>query len=137
MPEVPGAVLFFDGGCGLCHNSVRILIALDRKGKLTFAPLGGELFGERVPEAARVGLPDSLVLWTPDDRLHVRSAAVLRALEEIGGIWAFEAKLGRLIPAALRDRLYDAIARARHRWFKKPETACPLMPPELAKRFRA
>jgi predicted DCC family thiol-disulfide oxidoreductase YuxK len=76
------------------------------------------------------------VLSTPDGNLHVRSAAVLRALEEIGGIWTFEAKLGRLIPTALRDRLYDAIARARHRWFEKPETACPLMPPDLRVRFR-
>ncbi len=129
-------MLFFDGGCGLCHNSVRLLIALDRKGKLTFAPLGGELFGERVCPEARAGLPDSLVLSTPDGKLHVRSNAVLRALEEIGGIWTFEAKLGRLIPAALRDRLYDAIARARHSWFAKPKTVCPLMPPELRARFR-
>lgn len=136
MPDVPGPVLFFDGGCGLCHNSVRVLIALDRKAKLIFAPLRGELFNERVPPEARAGLPDSLVLSTPDGKLHVRSDAVLHALEEIGGIWTFEAKLGRLIPAALRDRLYDAIARARHRWFKKPETACPLMPPDLRARFR-
>ncbi len=136
MPDATGPVLFFDGGCGLCHNSVRILIALDRKGRLTFAPLGGELFDERVPPEARAGLPDSLVLSTPDGQLHVRSAAVLRALEEIGGFWRFAAKLVRMIPAVLRDRLYDAIARARHRWFKKPKTVCPLMPPELRGRFR-
>jgi predicted DCC family thiol-disulfide oxidoreductase YuxK len=136
VPDVPGAVLFFDGGCGLCHNSVRLLIALDRKAKLTFAPLGGELFAERVPPEIRAVLPDSLVLSTPDGKLHVRSNAVLRALETIGGLWTFEAKIGRLIPAFLRDRLYDAIARARHRWFEKPKTVCPLMPPELRKRFR-
>ncbi len=129
-------MLFFDGGCGLCHNSVKVLIALDRKAKLLFAPLGGVTFLERVPEPARAGLPDSLVLSTGDGQLHVRSNAVLRALEEIGGIWTFEAKLGRLIPRPLRDRLYDAIARARHRWFEKPKTACPLMPPEMRARFR-
>ena len=136
MPDAQGPVLFFDGGCGLCHNSVRVLIRLDRKAKLIFAPLGGALFQQRVPPEAQAGLPDSLVLSPPDGKLHVRSAAVLRALEEIGGFWRFAAKFGRLIPAALRDRLYDAIARARHRWFKKPETACPLMPPELRGRFR-
>jgi len=136
VPDVPGPVLFFDGGCGLCHNSVRILIALDRKAKLIFAPLGGELFELRVPPEARATLPDSLVLSTPDGKLHVRSNAVLRALEEIGGLWTYEAKIGRLIPTALRDRLYDAIARARHRWFEKPKTVCPLMPPEKRARFR-
>jgi predicted DCC family thiol-disulfide oxidoreductase YuxK len=137
VPDAAGAVLFFDGGCGLCHNSVRILIRLDRKAQLIFAPLGGDLFGERVPPEARAGLPDSLVLSTPDGKLHVRSNAVLGALDEIGGFWRFAAALGRVIPVSLRDRLYDAIARARHRWFKKPETACPLMPPELRGRFRS
>ncbi len=136
MPEPPGAVLFFDGGCGLCHKSVSVLIRLDRKGVLTFAPLGGELFGRRVAPAAQAGLPDSLVLSTQDGALHIRSAAVLRALQAIGGFWAFAAALGRLLPTPLRDRLYDAIARGRHRWWKKPETACPLMPPELRGRFR-
>ena len=136
MPDDPGPVLFFDGGCGLCHNSVRALIALDRKGRLIFAPLGGALFEERVPGEARAGLPDSLVLSTPDGEIHVRSKAVLQALEEIGGPWILAARLGRLIPGVLRDRLYDSIARARHRGFKKPETACPLMPPKLRARFR-
>lgn len=136
MPDVLGPVLFFDGGCGLCHRSVRILIALDRKARLVFAPLGGELFAGRVPAEARGGLPDSLVLSTSGGRLYVRSEAALRALEEIGGPWAPLAKLGRILPGSLRDRLYDAIARVRHRGFKKPETACPLMPPELRSRFR-
>jgi hypothetical protein len=29
-----GAVLFFDGECGLCNGVVRILIRLDRTGRL-------------------------------------------------------------------------------------------------------
>ena len=136
MPDVPGPVLFFDGGCGLCHRSVRLLVALDRNARLTFAPLGGETFAARVPPEERAGLPDSLVLSTADGGLHVRSQAVLLALEAIGGPWIVAAKLGRGVPAALRDRLYDAIARGRGRWFKKPDSACPLMPPEMRSRFR-
>ncbi len=132
-----GPVLFYDGGCGLCHRSVRWFVRLDRRERLTFAPLFGELFSELVPPADRAGLPDSLVLRTADARLHVRSNAVLRALVEIGGVWRPIARILRWIPRALRDRLYDAIARARQRWFAKPEGACPLLPPELRARFRA
>ncbi|HVO09767.1 MAG TPA: DCC1-like thiol-disulfide oxidoreductase family protein, partial [Vicinamibacteria bacterium] len=60
-PSRPGGaapVLFYDGGCGLCHLSVRLLLRLDRRGRLRFAPLGGEHFtavlGRAVPQ-----LPDS------------------------------------------------------------------------------
>jgi hypothetical protein len=39
-PGLP-AVLFFDGECGLCNGLVRILIRLDRPGRLHYAPLQG------------------------------------------------------------------------------------------------
>ena len=36
-----GPVLLFDGECGLCNRVVRLAAALDREGKLRFAPLQG------------------------------------------------------------------------------------------------
>ena len=42
----PPEVLFYDGGCGLCHRAVRTVLASDRAGYLTgiTVPIdGGEL----------------------------------------------------------------------------------------------
>jgi hypothetical protein len=37
----PDPVLLFDGECGLCQRLVRVLLGLDRRGRLRFAPLQG------------------------------------------------------------------------------------------------
>jgi predicted DCC family thiol-disulfide oxidoreductase YuxK len=131
----PGPVLFYDGACGLCHRAVRFLLAEDRGGALRYAPLGGETFRARVPEAQRAGLPDSLVLRFGDGRLLVRSAAVLLAMRLVGGAWRAAAAVAAFVPAALLDRTYDALAAVRLRLFARPETSCPVVPPRLQERF--
>jgi predicted DCC family thiol-disulfide oxidoreductase YuxK len=105
--------LFYDGTCGLCGSAVRFLAWADRHGTLEVLPLGGEVFASRVAAEVRASLPDSLVLLPGDGRLLVRSAAVLEALEGIGGAWRVLARVGRLVPEGLRDRLYDLVARNR------------------------
>jgi predicted DCC family thiol-disulfide oxidoreductase YuxK len=129
------AVLFYDGGCGLCHLSVRALLALDRGGALRFAPLGGDAFRELIPAAAADALPDSLVLRTTDGRLLVRSAAVLECLRLVGGPAKGLAGLARVVPRPIADRLYDALARARSRLFPAPRGACPAVSPARRDRF--
>jgi predicted DCC family thiol-disulfide oxidoreductase YuxK len=129
------AVLFYDGGCGLCHLSVRALLALDRRGRLLFAPLEGGTFRELVPEAERAARPDSLVLRTADGRLLVRSAAVLESLRLLGGPARWLAAAARVVPRPLADRLYDRVARARRRLFRPPSAACPAVAPALRARF--
>jgi predicted DCC family thiol-disulfide oxidoreductase YuxK len=128
------AILFFDGGCGLCRRSVRLLLRLDRSGRLRFAPLGGGTFERVVPPAVRAELPDSLVLRTVEGRLLVRSGAVLGALEIAGGAPAVCAAAVRLAPRRLLDAVYDAVARGRRLFGREPQ-ACPLVPAPLRDRF--
>jgi predicted DCC family thiol-disulfide oxidoreductase YuxK len=129
-------LLFYDGGCGLCHRAVRFLLAVDREGRaFRFAPLGGATFEEQVPEGERAGLPDSLVLRTEEGSLLTRSAAVLHMLRRLGGFWRFLAVLGGIVPRFLRDTLYDFVARVRFRLFARPDDWCPVVPKEQRARF--
>jgi predicted DCC family thiol-disulfide oxidoreductase YuxK len=128
--------LFYDGGCGLCHRAVRFLLAEDRDGRgFRFAPLASDAFERSVPPEIRAELPDSLVLVTPDGRVSTRSAALLEAGAALGGLWRLLAAAARVIPRRLLDRGYDFIARMRTRMFRKPDDACPLLPPDLRARF--
>jgi predicted DCC family thiol-disulfide oxidoreductase YuxK len=129
------ARIFYDGDCGLCHGAVGFLARRDRAGRFRFAPLGGETFAALVPPEARGRLPDSLVLVDENGGLYVRSTAVLRALRELGGGWALLARAGALIPADVRDAVYDGVARVRGRLFARPRQSCPALPPGLAERF--
>jgi predicted DCC family thiol-disulfide oxidoreductase YuxK len=128
-------LLFYDGGCGLCHRSVRFVAAADRAGRFRFAPLGGETFRALVPEERRGALPDSIVVRRADGALLVRSDAALHVLRRLGGGWRAVAALLALVPRGLRDAGYDFVAGRRLRWFARPEVACPLVPPHLRARF--
>ena len=136
MSMAAHSMVFYDGACGLCHRTVRFAIARDRDGsRFRFATLRGETFRRLVPEPARAGLPDSIVVLTPDGRLLTRSAAVVHILERIGGSWGLSGGLLNLIPRGIRDLGYNGIARIRYRLFSKPLDACPVTPATLRARF--
>jgi len=131
-PRAAGRVaLFYDGECGLCHRTVRFLLAEDRTG-IRFAPLQGETFAAL---EARDPLPDSVVVQAPDGSLLVRARAVLFLGDRIGGAWRALAKGIAVVPLTLLDRLYDFVARVRHKLFARPEELCPIRPPHLGERF--
>ena len=131
-------VLLYDGDCALCAAAVRFVLRHDRRNTLRFAPLDG-VFGRAVrsrhPEIAHA---DSMV-WVESgdrdqpERVLVRSAAALRVARYLGGIWRC-AVVARLIPARLRDRAYDVIARHRHR-IGGSANACLIPPVNLRDRF--
>ena len=127
--------LFYDGACGLCHGAVRFLLAEDRFAHFRFATLQGRAFRSALPKAEREALPDSLVLQSRRGAILTRARAVRHALDEIGGYWRALALVARLVPNRLADAAYDAVARVRHRLFRRPADACPLTPPDLRSRF--
>ncbi len=117
-PARPRNLVLFDGHCALCDGTVRWLVRLDRRGRLTFAPLQGET-------AQRLGLgerePSSLAFLPADGApVLTRSRAVLAILGAIGGPARLLAAAGRLLPTSVADRAYDAIARRRLAWFGRP-----------------
>lgn len=139
-----GPILFFDGTCVLCDGFADQVLRRDRRRRFRLATLQGET-------AARLGisereasssLPDAKPSPSPDlfktlillenGRTYRKSDAVLRVLPHLGGIYRF-APLGRAVPRALRDAVYDLIARNRLRWFGA-RAACRM--PTAAERDR-
>jgi predicted DCC family thiol-disulfide oxidoreductase YuxK len=130
--------IFYDGHCGLCHRTVRFLLAKDHTGeRFRFAPLESNAFAAAVPEAQRHALPDSLIVLTSAGSLLTRSTAVIYLLRRLGGLWRVLGEVLVCIPITLRDIGYDSIARIRYRLFSTPAQACPLVPAELRGRFRS
>lgn len=128
------AVVFYDGGCGLCHRFVTFCLGEDRAGVLRFAPLHGDTFA-LLPHAVRSGLPDSIAVRLEDDHVLDRTRAVAAVLDGLGGGWRIAAIAIRCVPRPIADRVYDGIAAIRHRLFHRPSSACPMLPPALRTRF--
>ena len=128
--------LFYDGHCGLCQRSVRLILAEDATGTaFRFAPLQGETFESLLTASEREALPMSLVVRTEKGMLLTRSSGVLHILRRLGGVWRLLAGMLALLPPAVRDGLYDGVARIRHRIFARPTETCPLMPSAVRARF--
>ncbi len=129
-------LLFYDGGCGLCHRWVGFVLRHDPDGsRFRFAPIGGTTWNEAIPESLRQTLPDSLVLRTADGRTLVRSDAVLSIGERLGGGWRSLARVTGLLPRWPLDVGYDGIAKVRKRLFSAPAGSCPVVPAGLRARF--
>ena len=127
--------IFYDGECGLCHRSVRFVLSEDAAARFVYAPLASEAFAPHRPSASELG--DTMVLVRGDGTLASRSDAWIEILAALGGGWRMLAEGFRVLPRKLRDGVYDQVARVRKRLFAKPQGACPLLSPELARRFRA
>jgi predicted DCC family thiol-disulfide oxidoreductase YuxK len=115
MANAPDLV-FYDGHCGLCHRAVRFLLAEDHTGAtFQFAPLESETFQTTISEDQRATLPDSIIVRTADGVILMRSAAVLYALRRLGGVWRVLGTIATVVPAGIRDGIYDWIAHIRYR----------------------
>lgn len=125
-------VLFFDGVCGLCNSFVDLLFAEDRHGVLRVTALQGSTAQELLPAVLRQGNLTTVV-YQRNGKTWTRSGAALRVLHDLGGIW----KLGSVllvVPAPLRNVVYDFVARNRIKWFGQKET-CRMPTPEERSRF--
>jgi predicted DCC family thiol-disulfide oxidoreductase YuxK len=122
-------ILFYDGDCGLCAQSVRFFLGIDRHKRLSFAPLQGETAQGYLPANLRDAQCLSTVVYRCSDSdgqsLFLRSEAVARALIDVGGLWSFLGRLLRLTPTPMRDWGYNLIARNRLKFFPNGDCALP------------
>lgn len=125
-------IVYYDGFCGLCDRFVRWALRHDTQRRLQFAMLQGP-HGVQL----RVDFPqtrgiDSIVV-REGKRVRVRSDAAIAIAIALGGIWRV-ALLARAVPRPIRDRLYNAIAWRRYKWFGRFES-CPIPPADVRDRF--
>ncbi len=128
------ALIFYDGGCGLCHAAVRFCLARDLDGsRFRYAPLGGAAWRALYP--AERAPASTFVLHREGRAPLTRSEASLEVLRGLGGAWGALGAGLRCVPRGLRDGVYDLVARLRRRLFRAPSGACPVLRPELRARF--
>jgi predicted DCC family thiol-disulfide oxidoreductase YuxK len=131
--EIVHPLIIFDGVCNYCCGMVNFIIRRDPCGLFRFAPFQSEAAKRTL---GKFNYPadslDSFVL-IEGGKLYTKSEAGLRVQKLLGGfhklLYAFI-----VVPAPLRDAVYDYIARNRYKWYGKKEE-CMIPSPEIKGRF--
>ncbi len=132
-PAPPRAVVLFDGVCHLCNAGVQFIIANDPRAHFQFAALQSDAGIATLRAAGREPAAAASIVVIDAAGFHQHSDAVLRIAADLRAPWCLAAAL-RVIPAALRDRVYTWVARNRYRWFGR-RTTCSVPPAASATRF--
>ena len=137
-PTESNPIVLYDGVCGLCNRLVQFLLKRDTHDRFRFASLQSD-FGQEILKrhgADPLDLDTFYVVLDhgrPSERLLARSDGIVHALTTLGGIWKI-GSAGKLLPKAIRDRLYDFVARRRYQIFGKSES-CMLPEPKQRAKF--
>lgn len=137
MPPFPDdrALVVYDGDCVMCSGWVQFILRRDPGERFRFvgagSPLGQALYRhyglDPVDYDSHILIEDGAPLF--------HSAASLRILQRLGGVWGLVASL-RSLPEAWRDLGYRLIARNRYRLFGR-RAVCHAPEPGFEHRFLA
>jgi len=125
-------IVFFDGVCGLCNQTVDWLIRKDKKNKLIFSPLQGNLAKKYIGNSQLNEL--NTIIYFHKGKKYTKSTAVLKIMSTLGGVWSIVSILF-VFPLFIRDCVYELVSKNRYVWFGKKET-CRIPSPEERAKFR-
>ena len=127
-------IILFDGVCNLCDSSVQYIIKHDKKDVFRFVSLQSEL-GQKILNHIGINPKhiDSIVLYEPGISYYYKSTAALEIAKGLSGIFTL-ATVFKILPAGIRDFIYDYVAKHRYKWYGKKES-CMIPRPKLKSKF--
>lgn len=125
------SILFYDGNCGFCQQSVQFVLKHEQNHSLNFASLQGETAAKLLPKNLLQNL-DSVVVYQKG-KILTESDAVLFLVRKLK--FPFKVLLiFKLLPVSIRNYFYRIIAMNRYK-FTKPGRICKLPEENHRKRF--
>lgn len=107
-------IVFFDGECGVCNFWVQWILEKDKKDEFLFASLqsdfGQKFLTERGLETQQF---NTLYLWKPQQYYLIKSKAVLKITDILGGFYKLVSLLGKVFPTFFSNTIYDMVSKNR------------------------
>ncbi|WP_375239253.1 thiol-disulfide oxidoreductase DCC family protein [Aurantibacter sp.] len=136
MIEVPEnkSLILFDGVCNLCSSSVQYVIEHDKSNRFVFAALESNL-GKLIIKQYHIdpSKTDSILLYRKNKGVKSKSTAAILIAKHLD-FPAFLLYPFLIVPAFIRNWVYDFVAKNRYKWYGKKET-CWIPTPELQSKF--
>ncbi|XP_020082596.1 uncharacterized protein LOC109706541 [Ananas comosus] len=129
-------VVIYDGVCHLCHRGVRWVIKADKYEKIRFCCLQSKA-AEPYLRLCGVDREDVLrrfLFIEGPEAYYEGSAAALKVASYLPFPYSALSSL-MIIPAPLRDAVYDYVAKHRYEWFGKEDKCIVMKDTDLLERF--
>ncbi len=127
--EIP--IVFYDGDCGFCNRTIQFILKNEKNQNLHFTAIQSD-FSIEFFESHYFPKPDLSTFYYWNGReLFSKSTAVLHLLNQLKNRFQL-LKIGYILPKIVRDKMYDFIAKRRH---KISNGFCVIPSAENRKRF--
>jgi predicted DCC family thiol-disulfide oxidoreductase YuxK len=114
-------VVFFDGVCNLCSESIQFIIKNDRNNVFKFSSLQSEFAQKTLSNKNIKEISTSrTIILLSNNNTYAKSGAVLR----IARLLRFPLNLLYIfiiVPPFIRNAIYEYISNNRYRWFGKKQ----------------
>lgn len=124
-------LVIFDGYCNLCNRSVDFIVKRDPKAIFRFVALQSEA-GTWLAGILEIPLEPQSVLLLSGGKIYQESDAALMIASGLKKPWSWFS-IFRVLPRALRDPIYNLVAKNRYRWFGRRQVC--RMPTEEERRL--
>ena len=126
-------IILFDGVCNLCNGAINFIIKRNSKATLKFASLQSDTGKQLLKEYNIDPLKTDSIVLIDSNKAFLKSDAALRIAKDLDDAYPLLYSF-MIIPAFIRNSIYDLIARNRYKWFGKKES-CMIPTPDLKSRF--
>ena len=116
-------IIVFDGVCTFCIATVDFVIARDPQRKFKFGTLQSQT-GQGILEQQKLDSNDfETFLYIEKGAVFTKSTAALKVVKGLSGLWPLVYGF-IVVPRAIRDLVYQYLARRRYRLMGKQDVCC-------------
>lgn len=128
-----GPVVFFDGVCNLCNQSVDFIIKRDTSKNFRFASLQSEAARSLLKNKSIALQSIQTIILLKDGKSLYQSDAILEIVRELSAPWPL-LYVFKIVPRFIRDGMYNLVSKHRYNWFGKQDS-CRVPSKEERARF--
>ncbi len=126
-------ILYFDGVCNLCAGAVQFVLKRNKKQNILFASLQGKAGQAMLQQFGLSQTQFNSLVFVEDGKMYQQSTGAIRLTRHLGAAWPL-LMVFLIVPAFIRNAVYNWVAKNRYKWFGK-KNECWLPTPDLKKRF--
>ncbi len=115
------SILLFDGQCNLCNTTVQFILNNEKYKNISFASLQSKQGVALLTNYNINTLTINSIVFIENEKAYTKSTAALRLTKNLKGIFP-ALQLFLIVPAFIRNFIYDFIAKNRYKWYGKTES---------------